>query len=245
MMKHTAILAAVLLLLPAAAMAQFVSGPSPRGPVQTGPAAPPNATHGITVSASASSRIPATSARITLNLSSADRALSLDAQSLQPVIDALVKAGADPASVHLPPNFSAPGRSNLASLTATVANPTAAMMQSGIVSVGTSVASAKNLVLNGAMVMLIAQHCADALDHVRGQAIERAHAKAESIAKDLGVQVGSVLNVQSFEQSWPDGSCQSQYNINGYAGDPNQPQSPQDYVTVPVQSNITITYAIK
>jgi len=240
-MKRTAILVAALLLLPLAAGAQVVQ----RGPVMPGGAAAQNPAHGITVSASASSRIPATSARITLNVSSADRSLSLDAASLQPVVDALVKAGADPSSVQLPPNFSAPGRSNLASITATVANPTAAMMQSGIVTVGTSVASAKNLVLNGAMVMLIAQHCAGALDNVRGQAIERAHDKAESIAKDLGVHVGSVLNVQSFEQGWPDGSCQSQYNVNGYMGSPDAPQSPQDYVTVPVQSNITITYAIK
>ena len=193
------------------------------------------------MSASASERIPATSARITLNLARADRSLSLDAQDLQPVVDALVKAGADPSSMQLPPNFGAPGKSNVASITATVAHPSAAMMQSGIVTVGTSVAATKNLVLNNAMVWVIAQQCADALDSVRGQALERARAKAESIAKDLGVHVGSVLNVQSVEQTWPDGSCQSQYMVNGFMGNPDAPQSPQDYVTVPVQSNVTIT----
>ncbi|MGB6987257.1 MAG: SIMPL domain-containing protein [Candidatus Aquilonibacter sp.] len=242
-MNKTAILVAALLLLPVAAMAQFA--PGPRGPGAQGTVNAPATTHGITVTGSAGARIPATSARITLTISSADRSLSLDAQSLQPVVDALVKSGADPASVQLPPNFSAPGKSNIASITATVAHPTAAMMQSGIVTVGTSVASSKNLVLNGAMVMVIAQHCADALDNIRSQAIERARAKAESIAKDLGVHVGSVLNVQSFEQGSPDGSCQSQYNVNGFMGSPDQPQSSQEYVTVPIQSNITITYAIK
>jgi uncharacterized protein YggE len=244
-MKRTAILVAALLLLPIPAMAQFQRGPAPTGP--NGPVGPPSqsANHGITVSGSASSRMPATSARITLNLSSADRSLSLDAQSLQPVVDALVKAGADPSSVQLPPNFSAPGKSSFASITATVPHPTAAMMQSGIVTVGTSVASAKNLVLNNAMVVLVAQHCGDALDTVRGQAILHARAKAESIAKDLGVHVGGVLNVQAVEATWPDGSCQWQYYVNGNSGNPDQPQSAQDYVTVPVQSNVTITYAIK
>lgn len=218
-----------------------------RGPAVPGSVSPGTAQtqHGITVSGSAQSRIPATSARITLNLATADRSLALDTQALQPLVDALVKAGADPASVHLPPNFSAPGKSNIASITATVEHPTAAMMQNGIVTVGTSVAAEKNLVLNAASVWVIADRCADALDSVRAQAIARARAKAESIAKDLGVHVGSVLNVQSFEQSWPDGSCQSQYSINGFMGNPDQPQSAQDYVTVPVQANITITYAIK
>ncbi len=241
-MRRIAILVAALLLLPVAVAAQVV--PGPRGPAPTGSVSQQNATHGITVSASAVTRIPATSARITLNLSSADRSLSLDAQSLQPVVDALVKAGADPSSVQLPPNFAAPGKSNNAWITATVAHPTAAMMQSGIVTVGTSVASAKNLMLNGAMVAVLAQQCADALDGVRRQAIERARAKAESIANDLGVRVGTVLNVQALEQSSPDGSCGWQYNVNGF-GNPDTPQSPQDYVTVPVQSNVTITYAIR
>ncbi len=241
-MRRIAILVAALFLLPTAAVAQFA--PGPRGPAAPGTVNASSTTHGITVSASASSRIPATSARITLNLASADRTLSLDAQSLQPVVDALVKAGADPSSVQLPPNFGAPGKSNSAWITATVAHPTAAMMHNGIVTVGASVASAKNLILNGAMVAVLAQHCADALDGIRGQAIQRARAKAESIAKDLDVHVGSELNMQSLEQPSPDGSCGWQYNVNGF-GNPDMPQSPQDYVTVPVQSTVTITYAIK
>jgi uncharacterized protein YggE len=241
---RTAILVAALLLLPIAAAAQVV--PPNRVPAPTGLVQAQNTMRGITVTGSAVSRIPATSARITLNLTTADRSLSLDAQALQSVVDALVKAGADPSSVQLPPNFNAPGKSNFAFVTATVQHPSTAMLQRGIVTVGTSVATTKNLVLNGAMVVVIAQHCAVAMDTVRSQAIERARAKAESIAKDLGVQVGGVLNVQSQEQNWPDGSCQWQYNMNGYMGNPDaEPQSPQDYVTVPVQSNITITYTIK
>ena len=189
--------------------------------------------------------MPATSARITLNLASTDRSLTLDAQTVQPVVDALVKAGADPASVHLPLNFGAPGRSNVASITATVAHPTSEMMQSGIVTVGAAVASMKDVVLNGAMVFMTAARCQDALDGIRNQAIERARAKADSIAKDLGVHVGGVLNVVSNEQNSPDGSCSTQYAVNGFNNNPADPQSPQDFVTVPVFTNVTITYAIK
>ncbi|MGA7571120.1 MAG: SIMPL domain-containing protein [Candidatus Aquilonibacter sp.] len=239
-MKRLAILVAATLLAPVAAAAQDVPM---RGPMSS--AQPGTTNHGITVSGSATTRVPATSARITLNVSSADRSLSLDVQSLQPVVDALIKAGADPSSVQLPPNFGAPGKSSSAWIIATVAHPTAAMMESGIVTVGTSVASAKNLMLNNAMVAVLAQHCADALDSLRSQAIEHARAKAESIAKDLGVHVGAVLNVQSLEQVSPDGSCGWQYNVNGYYSNPDAPQTPQDYVTVPVYSSVTITYAIK
>jgi len=80
---------------------------------------------------------------------------------------------------------------------------------------------------------------------IRNQAIEHARAKADSIAKDLGVHVGSVLNVVSGEPNSPDGSCSTQYGVNGFNNNPADPQSPQDYVTVPVFTNVTITYAIK
>ena len=240
-MKRLAILAAAAtFLLPIAAGAQFVPQ---RGPMGSVPQAAAN--HGITVSGSATTRVPATSARITLNLSSTDRSMTLDAQSVQPIVDALVKAGADPASVRLPPNFRAPGRSNVASITATVAHPTADMMRSGIVTVGTTVASMNGIILEGAMVFVTAERCQDALDAIRNQAIQHARAKADSIAKDLGVHLGSVLNVISNEQSSPDGSCSSQYSVNGFTNGPADPQSPQDYVTVPVFTSVTITYAIK
>lgn len=197
-MVRIAILVAALLLLPIAAAAQAVPD---RGPMSTVP--PQSANHGITVSGSATTRVPATSARITLNLASTDRSMTLDAQAVQPIVDAMVKAGVDPASVRLPLNFGAPGKSNVASITATVAHPTSEMMQSGIVSVGAAVASMKNVILNGAMVFVTAARCQDALDTIRNQAIERARAKADSIAKDLGVHVGGVLNIVSNEQNSP------------------------------------------
>jgi uncharacterized protein YggE len=242
-MKRTAILVAALLLVPIAAGAQIE--PPNRVPMAV---SAPNTQHGITVTGSGTTRIPATSARITLQLASADRALSLDKAKLQPLVDALVKAGVDPANVHFPLSFDAPGgASNFAAVTVVVANPTAAMLQSGFITVGGTIASMKDVLLNGAQVQLTAEHCQDALDTAREQAIARARAKAESIAKDLNVHVGPAINVNSMEASYPDGSCLAQYYVNpmGPSGDPNAPQTAQDYITVSANSTVSITYAIK
>ncbi len=223
-MKRIAILVTALLLpLPAAAQTQ-----------------PP----GISVSATASKKIPATSARIALSFSTADRALTLTKQTLQPIADALVKSGADPASIQWPINFNAPGGSNLASISATVKNPTAALMQSGIVTVGTAVAGMKNLILTSATIFVTAANCQPVFDGVRRDAIAKAHAEAESIARDLGVHIGAPLSVQANGQIGLDGGCAAAWGINGTPGN-NSGQVPDDYLMVPVSSYVTITYAIK
>jgi uncharacterized protein YggE len=242
-MKVVAILVAAMLLLPVTAAAQFE--PPQRVPM---PAAAANAQHGITVTGSGSTRIPATSARITLQLASANRALTLDKAKLQPLIDALTKAGVDPANIHFPLSFDAPGgATNFTAITVVVAHPTAEMIQNGMLTVGGTIASMKDVLLNGAQVQLTAEHCQDALDVARQQAIARARAKAESIAKDLDVHLGAAINVNSMEATYPDGSCIAQYSINpmGPSGDPSAPQTAQDYITVPANANISITYAIK
>jgi len=108
-MKRIAILVAAALLLPSATGAQ-VARPADRG---------------ITVPGSAESRVPATSARVTLELVSADRRPMFDAQRIQPVIDALTKAGADPASVRVPLDLDTPGAWSTASISATFSQPSA------------------------------------------------------------------------------------------------------------------------
>lgn len=205
------------------------------------------ANHGITVNGTATTRIPATSARISLNLTTADRKLTLDSAALRPVVDALVKAGADPQSVHLPLNFAAPGSSNLASIVATIDHPTVQQMQAGIVLVGAAIAEQRNLVLTNAQVQLTADDCGKTVEEVRRDAVRHARAKAESLASDLGVHVGSAINVNSFDPLASDGSCSWQYYVNGYGNfsNPQSPQKPGDYVTVPVTENVSITYAIK
>jgi uncharacterized protein YggE len=213
-----------------------------RGPTIGAPASTP--ARGVTVNASAQTRIPADSATVTLQLASADRAMILDAKRVQPIVDALVRMGADPNSVRLPPNFAAPGAASAASVTATFAHPTAEEMQQGIVTVGTAVAGVKDVMLNGAQVMLRARHCSAAFERVRKDAIERAHAKAISIARDLNVGLGGALAVSAFDQSSADGSCGSMYYLNGFT-QMGSPQTPEQYVTIPVTATVTITYAIK
>ena len=238
MFKRLAILVAALALLPCAAAAQMA-------PVQRGFVAQPQNVHGITVSGSATTRLPASSARITLMFSTSDRSLTLTKSRLQPVVDALVKSGVDASEIHFPPNMDAPGGSNQTTISAAVAHPTAELMQQGILTVGASVASLPNVVLNGAQVWASTADCASALDGVRKNALQQARAKAESIASDLHVHVGEPINVIANDQTSPDGSCNTQYVINGYMNGPNSPLTPADYVTVPVSSFVTITYAIR
>ena len=237
-MKQIAILAAAMSLLPLAAAAQVE-------PIQRGPAPPATQNRGITVSGSAVTRVPATQARVTLNVVSADRSLILDKAKVSPIVDALVKAGADPSSVHLPINFGAPGASNMASITATVMHPTVQGMEDGIQSVGATIAGMKGVILSGAQVYLIADGCRTALDAARREAIDQARGKADSIANDLNVHVGPAVNVIAYEQNTPDGSCSTQYFVGGTMNGPQEPQKPSDYVTVPATSSVTITYAIR
>jgi uncharacterized protein YggE len=238
MIKQTAILVAALLFVPITAAGQGIA-PEQRGFSANGG---PAVTRGITVTGSGQERVTATSAQITLNLNSATRANTITKTKLQPLVDALVKAGADPASVHLPVNLDPPGSvTNNASIAATVDHPSAELVQRSISTVGAAIAAMNDVNLSGAMVLIKADGCQSAMDAARKTAITRARAKAESIAKDLNVQVGSAINVTSMEALQPDGSCSTQYYVGGF----NSAQSPQDLVAVPVTSTITITYAIK
>src|SRR5580658_1681302 len=232
-----AILVAALFLPPLCAVAQT--------PPSTVPPPRPTPVAGISVNAVATKKIPATSARIMLNFSTADRAITLNKQTLQPIADAFVKSGVDPATIQWPVNFTAPGGSNVASISATVNNPTAAMMQAGIVTVGTAVASMNDLILTGATIFVTAANCQAVLDDVRRDAIAKAHAQAESIASDLAVHVGTVVSVQVNDRATPNGECTAIYGINGIPGNNATAQGPDDYLMVPVSSYISITYAIK
>jgi uncharacterized protein YggE len=236
-----------LFLLPIAGAAQAVP-PIQRGPMpafQSNPGAAGN--HGITVNGTAALRIPATAAHLALTVTTPDRRMTLDKARLQPLVEAIVKAGADPGTVQLPPNFNAAGGSNVATITATFSHPTVAQMQQGIISVGSVIAGEKDLALSSAAVQLVAADCAGVLNQVRRQAVEHARAKALSLASDLGVHIGGAINVTSYDQLAADGSCSSTYYINGFGGfnNPQSPQSPGDYVTIPATANVTITYAIK
>ena len=239
------VLSLALLVL---ATAQVPPPMGPRAPLTASSATAQTGNHGITVSASGNQTVSADDAQISLQLGSADNRLSLTKETLQPIADALVKAGADPSTVTLPINFSAPGASNYGMVTATVHKPTVAMLKSGVVTVGTSIASMNTIRLNGAQVVLRSQRCDDALARARSQAIDRARQKAMDVARQLGVKLGSVVNFVTNDGGPSAGGCMTQY----YVG-PNGPQfnnslaapSDDDYITIPVTSFVTITYAIK
>ncbi len=214
------------------------------------PAANPRQ-NGITVNGFATRKTAATSARLTLYLYSVATPqrpgapltppAPLDAAQLAPLIDALVAMGVSRDNITIPTAFGPQDRS--ATVIATVANPTAAMIQNGISTVGHALASMPNISLGNAQVTLESNRCGDATDASRSAAIANARAKASSTAKDLGVHLGPVQSVLANDQSSQTGSCTWQY----YMGQGNMPQitSPDDWVSVQVSSAVTITYAIK
>lgn len=228
------------------AQAPLGAGAQVAPPMRLGSSSGSSNGHGITVNANAAASAPATSARITLQVMSADNSLSLNAQTLAPIADALVKAGAERSSVQLPLAFDAPGGTNQASISATVANPTIEQMRAGIVTVGTVVAGMKNVRLTSAQVQLTADNCANELATARQKAIAAAQSKASAIARELHVGVGKVINVQSVDQGSPDGVCRSQYYVGPMGAQfPYGDSSDADYVNVRIYENVTITYAIK
>lgn len=228
-MKRTAILVAALLLLPIAAAAQV---------------APAN--RSITVVGSAERRVSATLARVTLGLSSNDHQPIFNAQNIQPIIDALTKAGADPSSVHVPLSLATSGTWTNASISAAFSQPAAAVVQDGIKSAEAVVASMKDVTLSGVWLVLTASNCSAVTEALRNEAISQAHTKALSIASNLNVHLGAALTVNSFDQNPADGSCSTEYTVGQYSGaGPKGPLAPDDYNTVPVQSHLSVTYAIK
>ncbi len=241
-MKKTLVLLALAVFSPVVAGAQ--NAPIMRVP----PPAQTSANgHGITVNGTSVLRVPATSARISLQLTSIDNKTTLTQQDLQPLVDALVKAGAQRSSVQLPLAFTAGGFSNAATVTAVVQHPTVDTMRSGIASVGATIAGMKNVRLGSAQVQLKNDDCAQTLAKVRADAIASARSKASSIAKQLGVTLGGVVNVNAFDPGNPDGSCASQYWVGpmGAQFGRNAENDDSDYITVPISSNVTITYGIK
>jgi uncharacterized protein YggE len=232
-MKRAFVLLAVL-ALPAAAAAQ------PVRPAMV-PAMQTHAT-GITVSASGTERVTAASARITIQLAASRGAAALDAQRVQPIVDAMVAAGVDRSSIRLPLNFGGPGYATAAAITGSVNAPTVAMMQHGIDLVGEAIVKTPGIMLNGAMVVLQAPNCGAVQDRARAAAIASAKQKAREIARQVGVKLGGVLSVNVGEVPLQDGACQTQYYVGAFG--PNM-SGPGDYVTIPVTSTVTITYAIR
>ena len=196
---------------------------------------------GITVTGNASLGVPATSARLTINVRTLNGALTLNAKTMQPMVDALVKAGIDRSSIVLPAGFSAPGNLNYASISGTVEKPSVKQMQAGITTVGTVVASMPGISLTNASVQLWAVGCGAVLDRARNLAIDNAQGKARGIAQHLNALLGPVIALSANDvQVLPADRCTSSYGLPGY-----NMQQPSDYLTINVSSFVTVTYAIR
>lgn len=169
--------------------------------------------------------------------------MTFDSATLQPLIDAMVRAGADRNSIQLPIGFAGPAfRSKVATVSGDVPNPTTEQMQSGIQTVGAAIAAVPNATLQSVEITLHAEHCENMQTQARDTALSFARTKAASVAKALGVRLGSVLSVTAVDSMLQSGTCSSSYTVTPYGSDPPQPS---DYLKITVTSNVSITYAIR
>ncbi len=127
---------------------------------------------GITVRGSGTANAPASTATLTLDITAKNNAIVLNASSLQPIVDAFVRAGVQQSDIRLPIYLTGNNRTNNASIVATVHHPTVTMLENGIATLGSTLAPTPDLILRDAQVRLIVDDCsqADARRAVGGSA---------------------------------------------------------------------------
>jgi hypothetical protein len=232
------------LILAAMLVAQAIppmGTPAPMMPMRPMPAMGLN--DGITVSGNGYASAQATDATLMLHVSSRNNATSLDAQSLQPIVDALVRAGVDPASVQLPSYLVGNAHTNNATITASVHHPTLAMLQQGMVVLAGAFAAQPALLLNEAQVTLSVAGCSAVQRSALASAIANAKANAQFIAKTIGARVGPVLAVDERTPGiGSQGACTYGYTIGPYG--PPAP-SAADMLTVKVYAGVGMRFAIE
>lgn len=233
---------AVVLLAQAAVPAPPPMGVvPPMGPMRPVPA--PGLNDGITVSGAGYATAQASDAALTLRISSRNGALTLDPQSLSPVVDALVRAGVDRSSIQLPPYMVGNAKTNNATITASVHHPTLAMLQQGMLIMATTFASSPDMLLNSAEVRLSVDNCTALQQAATAKAIANARETAQFIAAQIHARAGDVLAVDN--RGVPMGSpgaCTTVYAIGPYG--PPAPQT-ADMMTVRIYANVGMRFAIK
>ena len=234
------------LLAAALVLAQVSTVPPPRGiPMPMGPT-PVEPAAGITVIGNGIASAAAGDATVTLRIATRNNALTLNAQSLAPIVDALVRAGADRTSVSLPPYLVGQARMNNASITAVVHHPTQQMLQQGMVTIANAFASMPEILLTSADVRLTADHCTALARAAAANAISNARSNAAFVAQQIGAKLGPAISVDWHGSGSFGGAdqCLSVYSI-GPMGAMNGQMSPADMLTVKVYSTVTMHYAIK
>lgn len=206
----------------------------------------PQVSDGIAVTGSSTASAPAADALVTLHVSTRGNALTLTRQSLQPIIDTLVRAGADPSAISLPPYLAGSAHTNNADIVMRVHHPTAQMLEQGLLMLTTTFASMPDLLLNSAMVRLSAGDCAQLQRTAAAAAIANAKSNAAFIAKQINATLGPALEVDMGNAAafGADGGCTSGYSIGPY-GSPFDRISPSEMLTVKVYSSVRMRFAIR
>ncbi|MFN2529507.1 MAG: SIMPL domain-containing protein [Candidatus Baltobacteraceae bacterium] len=204
---------------------------------------------GITVNGSGQADGAADLAHVTLNISSRNNALTLNKRTLQPVVDALLRAHVEPSSIVEPIYLQGAASTNYATVGGTVNHPTVAMLQDGMQTLTSAFAAMPDVLVNQAAVGVTMTECAALRTKARRAALVQARRQALEIASASNVQLGKILSVQAYGEGggpmdlqFPN-SCTSYYQI----GPGNMPQfmSLADYLKVRVNSNVNVTYAIR
>lgn len=234
-------------LLFAAALLTQVAVPVGRGPgfPPMGPT-PVEASSGIRVTGNGFATAPASQATVTLHVSTRNNALTLNARTLQPIVDALVKAGADRSSVSLPPYLVGQARTNNAEITALVRQPTQQMLQQGMLVLANAFASTPDILLNGADIALQPQDCQTLQRNAEANAIANARSNAVFLAKQIRAKLGAVMAVDVLSGGGfgAENSCTFRYSIGPYGASFAQ-SSAADMLMVKVYSTVRVQYAIK
>ncbi len=204
------------------------------------PVSPSNATQGIGVTGTGTASAPATSAQVTIMLNATQNA-AMTRESLQPIVDAIKRAGG--TNIIEPVYTASAARFNSASVTFTVDHPTPEKIQNGVQMMGTTIAQGQGINLSQAQVLLRLADCSAVAAQAQREALRRARANADSIAQQLGIHVGAVISVdsRSFGVS-SQGDCETQYSVGPYMP---QPMALDDYTRVKVTANVSVRYAIK
>jgi uncharacterized protein YggE len=214
----------------------------PRVPLRN--MAVPDRMDGITVAGSGYASAQAADATVTLHLSSRSNALTFDRQTLQPVVEALVKAGADASSVQLPPYLVGNAKTNNATITASVHHPTLQMLQQGMVTLANAFAGMPDVFLNNAEIRLSADNCTSLQRRAEANAIASARSNAAFVAQQIGGRVGDVLAVNALGAAMGnDNACSFAYSIGPWGS--SFQQSPAEMLTVKIYSSVTMRFAIK
>ena len=203
---------------------------------------------GISVHGNGVAAFAADVAQVTLGLSSRNKKPTITLHSLRPIVDALIRAHADPKSIGMPIFLYNPGTTAYANVSATFEHPTLPTMVDAVKSISQTVAGMPDILVGWASVIVTSNKCDDLRYKALRHALETAHTQAVEIARAGGFSVGKMLWVRatSGDTSAMSGatvaSCSSRYQLS--PGNYPAFGKLSDYLRVQVFANVDVTYAI-